>query len=46
MGPAPIAYQEIEAWARLTGKRPRPWEVGILKALDVAAVRIAMGGRG
>lgn len=43
-GPAPITYQDIEAWARLTGRKPRPWEVGVIKALDTAARRIAGEG--
>ncbi|WP_435052260.1 phage tail assembly chaperone [Geoanaerobacter pelophilus] len=33
-GPAPITYQEIEAWSRLTGNRPTPWEVTQIKMLD------------
>jgi hypothetical protein len=33
-GMNPIAYSEIDAWARLTGQRPTAIEVGILKRLD------------
>lgn len=33
--PLPIAYAEIEAWARMTGKQVRPFEVHLLKTLDV-----------
>lgn len=32
----PIAYTEIEAWARLTGAEPEPWEVMAIKAMDKA----------
>jgi len=31
---APITFQDIEAWARLTGHRPSPAEVGLLRQLD------------
>ncbi|NTX58150.1 hypothetical protein [Myxococcus sp. CA039A] len=31
---APISYQDIDAWARLTGHRPTPAEVGLLRQLD------------
>jgi hypothetical protein len=34
--PQPIAWSEIEAWARLTGRVLRAWEVDILRALDNA----------
>jgi hypothetical protein len=34
-GPAAIGFQDIAAWARLTGVRPAPWEVRIIVALDV-----------
>lgn len=33
-GPNPLTYAEIKAWAALTGARPAPWEVGLLKRLD------------
>jgi hypothetical protein len=33
-GPGPIPYSEILAWAALTGQRPSPWEVAVLKRLD------------
>jgi len=32
----PIAYTDLEAWARLTGRRPARWEVRWLLALDRA----------
>ena len=33
-GQQPIPYAEIEAWARLTGRQPQPWEVEWLRELD------------
>lgn len=30
----PVGFADIDAWARLTGRRPTPWEVGALRALD------------
>lgn len=35
-GPAQFTFAEMAAWAALTGNRPEPWEVMILKALDAA----------
>jgi len=32
----PIGYPDIEAWSRLTGARPSPYEVECLLALDRA----------
>ncbi|WP_425338081.1 phage tail assembly chaperone [Desulfobaculum xiamenense] len=34
MGPEAIGFVEIEAWARLTGRAPEPWEVAVLQRLD------------
>ena len=36
MAPNPITFTEIEAWARLTGRCPRPWEVRVITRLDDA----------
>lgn len=33
-GPAPLTYQELDAWARLTDSRPTPWEVEQILRLD------------
>lgn len=33
---APISYQDMEAWARLTGAQPTSAEVGLLRQLDDA----------
>lgn len=30
----PIAYADLQAWAHLTGSRPTPFEVGLLRRLD------------
>lgn len=35
-GPAPITYPDIDAWARLTGNDPTPWEVRMLRRIDNA----------
>jgi len=35
-GPNPIAFTEIEAWARLTGRRIRPRDVEAIMLLDGA----------
>jgi hypothetical protein len=34
----PIGFAEIEAWARLTGQEPTPWEVSVLRRMDTAAL--------
>lgn len=38
-----ITFSELEAWSRLTGAAPSPWEVEVLLALDAEwfAVRAA-----
>lgn len=33
-GPSAISYAEIDAFARLTGAEPTPFEVDVLRALD------------
>lgn len=33
-GVAAIGWADIDAWARLTGSRPRPWEVQLIRRLD------------
>ena len=33
-GPAPIGYADIEAWSRLYGTEPTPWEVQTLRQMD------------
>lgn len=38
-GPNPLTYENIESWARLTGRSPEPYEVEALLEID-AAVRI------
>lgn len=35
-GPDPIGYTELDAWARLTGRRPTSLEVRALRAMDEA----------
>jgi hypothetical protein len=34
----PISFCEIEAWARLTGAAPEPWEIELITAMDSAAL--------
>ena len=34
----PLSFCEIEAWARLSGVEPTPWEVGLLKRLDMVTL--------
>ncbi len=34
MGPNPITFSEIQAWSTLTGNKPRPHEIKMLKRLD------------
>ena len=29
-----IEFSEIDAWARLTGETPKPWEVRLLRRMD------------
>ncbi len=35
-GAAPLSYSTVEAWAKLTGHRPLPYEVEALMVLDAA----------
>lgn len=35
-GRNPVSFQDMEAWSRLTGIRPEPWEVAALERLDNA----------
>lgn len=30
----PIGYQDILAWSRLTGHRPDPWEIALIREID------------
>jgi hypothetical protein len=34
MGPNPISWEAMRAWADLTGRRPSPPEVSVLRAMD------------
>lgn len=34
MGPAPITFQDLEAWARMRALRLAPWEVEVIQDLD------------
>lgn len=35
----PISYQDIEAYGRITGMMPTPWEAGQIKRLDGMALQ-------
>jgi hypothetical protein len=35
-GPEPIAWIDLDAWARLTGCQPRPAELRAILAIDLA----------
>lgn len=37
----PLGFADIAAWAELTGERPRPWEVRMLRALDAMWLRLS-----
>lgn len=37
-GANPITYPDLLAWAQLTGCDPSPWEISVLRRLDVAAM--------
>lgn len=41
--PDHIEYQDIAAWARLTGRCPSPWEVDTMMAIDAAFHRVCEG---
>lgn len=34
VGPNPLGFADVAAWAALTGRSPRPWEIRILMVLD------------
>lgn len=34
MGPAPLGWAEIDAWAALTGTDPNPWEARTIRRLS------------
>lgn len=39
-GPAAISWSEIDAWARLSGRRPTSMEVAAIRALDHAYLEV------
>ncbi len=39
MGPNPITFPDIQAWAEMTGSQPRPSEVRLLKRLDMLRLK-------
>lgn len=45
-GPEPIAYSEIDAWARLTGRRLDPVEVLAIVKMDGAELKKLTADKG
>jgi hypothetical protein len=39
----PITFPEIDAWTRLMGVRPTPWETSVLRRMDTAVLSILNG---
>ena len=39
-GPQPITYSEIVAWQTLTGEQMSPWEIDVIKRLDMKYMEI------
>ena len=35
-GPLALSFPDLDAWARLTGSAPEPWEVRALRKMDAA----------
>jgi hypothetical protein len=44
-GPAALSFAEIAAWSRLAGIDPTPFEVSVLRRLDVAYLTSLSNGR-
>ena len=44
-GPEPLAYADIEAWARLTGRSPSPSEVAMIVDIDRLAFQVRAEAR-
>lgn len=38
-GANPLTFSEISAWSLLTGNKPTPWEVSMLKAMDACYLK-------
>ena len=41
LGPSPLSWSDILAWAKLTGRRLSPWETHTLRAIDAAWLSLA-----
>lgn len=37
-GRNPLSWPDIDAWARLTGERPTPWQIAALRDMDRACL--------
>jgi hypothetical protein len=42
MGPLPLTYSEIQAWAQLTRTDPTAWEIQVIKSIDRVFLTEAM----
>lgn len=40
-GPAPLSYQEVDAWARLMGLDPTPWEIQQIMTIDDIQLKVS-----
>jgi hypothetical protein len=40
-GDGPLSYSDLDAWSRMTGCRPRPWEVALLTTIDALGRRLS-----
>lgn len=39
-GVLPLSWADMDAWARLTGNQPEPWETAILRSMDGAFLAV------
>ena len=39
-GVLPLTWADMDAWARMTGTRPEPWETAILRSMDEAFLAV------
>ena len=42
-GANPLSWADIKAWMDLTGARPSPWEISLLKNLDLIYLEVLNG---
>ena len=44
-GPLPLSWQDMDAWARISGIELQPWQARILRAMDAAWLEAADAAR-